>query len=132
MTKKKIILSLVIISLLISLSTITMFIKNIRTESYTIGKTITDLNHTESFNIKYDYNSISVNVNVNNSNNNEILNVKIYDPKEILLDEIEVNGNDSINYINNFDGIKGNYKIVFNQDNGVANYNFKIDIYGQN
>ena len=121
MTKKKIILSLVIISLLISLSTITMFIKNIRTESYTIGKTITDLNHTESFNIKYDYNSISVNVNVNNS-----------DPKEILLDEIEVNGNDSINYINNFDGIKGNYKIVFNQDNGVANYNFKIDIYGQN
>ena len=111
--KKKIILSIVIIALLISSFTIPMFIKNIKTESYTIGKTITDLNHTESFDIKYDYNSLSVNLNVNNSNNNEILNVKIYDPKEILLDEIEVNRNGSIDYSKDFDGIKGNYIIIF-------------------
>ena len=129
--KKKIILSILIIILITSLFTISIFIKNIKTQSYSIGKTITNLNHTELVNCNYNYNYLSINIKVNNSNN-ENINIKIYDPKEILLDEIDVKGNDSIDYSNNFDGIKGDHKIVFSQNNGNPNYNFTIDLYGKN
>lgn len=130
--KKKIILSILTIVLLISLFTISIFIKNIKTQSYTVGKIITELDHIELLNCNYNYNYFSINIKIDNSNNNENISFKIYDPKEVLLDEIKVEKNDSINYSNDFDGIKGDYKVVFSQNNGIPNYNFTIDTYGKN
>ncbi|MDU1313165.1 MAG: hypothetical protein E6940_03785 [Clostridium septicum] len=40
--------------------------------------------------------------------------------------------NEITNYSNTFEGIKGDYKVVFNQNNGSPNYNFKIDMCGKN
>ncbi|AYE35203.1 hypothetical protein [Clostridium septicum] len=88
--KKKIILSIITVILIISLFAISIFIKNIKSQSYTIGKTVTDLNYTELINCNYNYNNLLVNIDIDNSNNDKNISIKIYNPNEVLLDEIEV------------------------------------------
>ena len=122
--KKKIILSIITVILIISLFAISIFIKNIKSQSYTIGKTVTDLNYTELINCNYNYNNLLVNIDIDNSNNDKNISIKIYNPNEVLLDEIEVKKNEITTYSNTLEGVKGDYKIVFNQGNVISSNMF--------
>lgn len=129
--RKKIIL--IICSILILMLSITgYFIYSIKQQSERFGKTVDGLNNTEVIACNSSYKNINLKINTDNTRSNEPLKIVIRNPKENIVEDMEIPPKNKLNYTKNFSGIKGKWKIEFSRNSNKDTYKYDIQFNANN